>query len=216
VAETPMHLMPTLRATGFQVDQGRLDVSGHDPNASGAMPDPAWDEVLTLYREVRPRLVVSLFHLLESGQDAEDVVQEAFIQAARKWHTLRNEDAKSVTAWLNKIAVNLAKDKIKQRGRRREVIVSDYESVPQLVSKHLSPEWAYEVSAAFEVLRGLSNRQREVYLLRHYFGLDIQDIAHTIGRRPSTVREQLYRAQERITRKLGRHDGSSSSPTRRD
>ena len=78
-----------------------------------------------------------------------------------------------------------------------------------LVSRHISPEQAYEVSVAFDVLRGRSDRQREVYLLRHYFGLEIQDIAHVLDRQPSTVWVQLSRVQKRIIRRLGHLDESA-------
>ena len=178
-----------------------------------------WESVEDFYRQMRGGLVVRLFYLLSSRQDAEDVVHDAFIRAAQKWHLLRNGHVESVTSWLNHIAVNLALNKLRQRTRRREVALeelADYAVIRDQVSVSVSPDRAYDLLIAFDVLQGLSDRQREAYLLRHYFGFDIEDIADHLKRSPSTIRVHLYRAQEAITRKLGRFGGPSAAQARRD
>ena len=175
--------------------------------------DLPWSSVETFYRQIQSGLLVRLFYLLSSRHDAEDVMHDAFIQAARKWHTLRNKSASSATAWLYRIAVNLALNKLRQRKRRGEVALGEltnYQSVHQFVSALLSPEQAYEVSTALDALNSLSQRQREIYLLRHYFGFDIEDIADHLGRGPSTVRVHLHRAQETVRRKFGDGSGGRS------
>ena len=182
------------------------DVTSDDARPGGT--DPPWEWVEALYLDLRDDLVVRLVYLLKSRHDAEDVAQEAFIQAMRKWHTLRSRDTRVVAAWLYRIAVRLALTRLRQRGRRREVglnEVADYRVIRQLVSDFVSPEQTDDVSLALEMLSGLSDRQREVYLLYHYFGFGTKDIAHHLGLRAGTVRVHLSRAQQEIDRTLGHH-----------
>jgi RNA polymerase sigma factor (sigma-70 family) len=165
-----------------------------------------WRSVEEFYRQTQGGLVVRLFYLLSSRQDAEDIVHDAFIQAARKWHTLRSVEAAAATSWLNRIAVNMALNKLRQRRRSREVILgelADHLTIRESLSGQVSPEQALEVSVAMDAQRSLSARQREAYLLKHYFGFDVEDIANHLRRSPSTVRVHLHRAQQAITRKLG-------------
>lgn len=175
-----------------------------------------WTTVEEFYRLRRNGLVVRLFYMLWCKQDAEDTAQEAFIQAAKNWHTLRGDDADTVTAWLYRIAARLALTKLRQRKRRNEVALDDVAgpAIHHLVSSGLPPDRAYElVSTAVDVLGNLSPRQREIYLLRHYFGLDVADIAHHLRCAASTVRVHLHRAQETITRAGGRSDEPAAAPT---
>ncbi|MFL6144889.1 MAG: RNA polymerase sigma factor [Labedaea sp.] len=167
-------------------------------------PDPAdlpWQSVEELYHQVRNSLLVQLYYLLWNKQDAEDVLQDTFVQAARKWHTLRDRSRHSAGAWLRRTAVNLAYNRIRQRGRRHEVSLDDG-LADYLTSSQIAPEDAYEVSTALAALRCLSGQQRESYLLKHYFGFEMTDIAAHLGCKASTARVHLNRAQETIKRKL--------------
>ncbi len=160
--------------------------------------DPSWDQIQIYYLQLRGRLVVRLFYLLRSRHDAEDVAQEAFIRAARNWHALRRTDSKTVEAWLNKIAANLAMDMLRQRKQRREVMLDDSDAVREFISARVAPELAYEVSSAMDMLDRLSDRQRHVYLLRHYFGFKVAAIARHLDIDAGTARTHLHRAQKTI------------------
>ena len=203
-----------MSASGFNTGLCRSAVP-NDNSAPGERTDLPWQEVTELYCQTHKALYVYLFYLLQSRPDAEDVLHETFVQAARKWHT--REQEKATRAWLYKIAANLAYNKLRERRNRREVALAaedEHLAVRELISdQRLPAEQIADLQLALDALRGLSDKQRKAYLLKHYFGLDTDDIASKLACKPSTVRNHLYRAQETIDRQLG---GSSVKRTNRD
>jgi RNA polymerase sigma-70 factor (ECF subfamily) len=202
-----------MSASGFNAGLCRSAVP-NDNSAPSEHTELPWQEVKELYCQTHKALYVYLFYLLQSRPDAEDVLHETFVQAAKKWHTREKENA--TKAWLYKIAANQAYNKHRERRNRREVALAEqaeHLAVRELISDHLPQEQVADLQLALDALRGLSAKQRKAYLLKHYFGLDTDDIASLLDCKPSTVRNHLYRAQETIDRQLG---GSSAKRTNRD
>ena len=203
-----------MSASGFNAGLCRSAVP-NDNSAPGAHAELPWQEVKELYCQTHKALYVYLFYLLQSRPDAEDVLHETFVQVAKKWHTREQESA--TKAWLYKIAANLAYNKHRERRNRREVALAEqaeHLAVRELISdQHLTYEQIADLQLALDALRGLSDKQRKAYLLKHYFGLETDDIAGLLDCKPSTVRNHLYRAQETIDRQLG---GPSVQRTNRD
>ncbi|MGH7541839.1 MAG: RNA polymerase sigma factor, partial [Gemmatimonadota bacterium] len=100
--------------------------------------------------------------------DAADVVQQAFIKGFRNLERCR--DPERVGGWLFRIAVNLAKDRLKGR-RRKEVPL---EASEPLVSERGHPAEAAENAEIREeiwrALERLSDDQREAFVLKHVEG----------------------------------------------
>jgi RNA polymerase sigma-70 factor, ECF subfamily len=167
--------------------------------------DLPWQSVEQFYRAASKQLLVSLCYLLRSTQDAEDVLQEAFIRVANNWPTLGVESRARTCAWLKTTAGRLGLNCIRKRKRQREVALDEVLG-EHLNADQVTPEQAYEeidaARAALVALDSLSDRQRKVYLLKHYFGFDMKEIAEELECAESTARVQLSRAQQSINRKL--------------
>jgi RNA polymerase sigma-70 factor (ECF subfamily) len=142
---------------------------------------------------------------LRRPDDALDVVQETFVKAYT--HAARWDGAAEVAPWLTRIAVNQAID-IYRRGRRRlgkEEALDD--AAPQALAvgdpsperRVLGQEIGERVDSA---LRILPERQRAIFVLRHYEELSLQEIAQALDMSLGTVKSSLHRAVARLRERL--------------
>ncbi len=124
-------------------------------------------------------------------EDAEDVVQEALLQAFLGLERLR--DPERFGSWLYGITLNLAR----MRLRRRDPLLLDIDALERAGA---DGEGALE--AVRDALDVLSPREREAVVLHYVEGLDTQEVAALLGARPGTVRVRLHRARRRLQRDL--------------
>jgi RNA polymerase sigma-70 factor (ECF subfamily) len=124
--------------------------------------------------------------------DAADLVQEAFLMAWRKFHTLRDPGA--FGGWLLAIARNTARQS--QRGALR--LVSLEETMPAMVKE---PE--LDGQTALDAIRSLPETYRETLLLRLVEGMSGQEIAERTGLTAGSVRVNLHRGMQLLRAKLG-------------
>jgi RNA polymerase sigma factor (sigma-70 family) len=120
-------------------------------------------------------------------EDAEDVVQEAVLQAFLGLERLR--DADRFGSWLYGITLNLAR----MRLRRREPLLLDAGTVEQS-----APDGGAGLEAVREALDVLPPREREAVVLHYIEGLDTNEVASLLDARPGTVRVRLHRARRRL------------------
>lgn len=163
----------------------------------------------SLVRAYQDRLYHAMLALLNVPEDAEDVVQEAFLQAFRKLAQFRGDSA--FYSWLFRIALNLVHTR--RRQRKPMPISFDHNpehpldpvdsSGPSVDAGLLSIDQAALVRAALEELPW---EFREVLVLRDMEDQDYESIANALEIPLGTVRSRLHRArqafQERFTAKV--------------
>jgi RNA polymerase sigma-70 factor (ECF subfamily) len=160
----------------------------------------------------RHRLQIFRF-LLASTRDmdlAETLTQECFLKAHRNWSSFRGES--SAVTWLMRIAINLQKDHWRNRRMQfwrltRTNSVDLDEASDWLPSAESSQEQKLlareRVSQVWQAVKGLSERQRTVFLLRYVEELELSEIAQTTGLSEGTVKAHLSRALSRVRAELG-------------
>jgi len=146
-----------------------------------------------LLARYRARVVRLAAHILrrdgESGGEAEDVAQEAFLRAFRRLPSFRGEGRFS--AWLFGIAVRLCLDRRRSARWTREL---PEEAAPP--PSPSSPAGAADTRLLVEALLGrLSPPMRAALVLREMEGLDYDEIAATLGVPVGTVRSRLHSAR---------------------
>lgn len=151
--------------------------------------------------------------LLASTRDydlAETLTQECFLKAHRNWSSFRGES--SAMTWLMRIAINLQKDH--WRNRRMQFwrltqtnAVEMDEASEWLPSGERSAEqklMAQErVAQVWQAVKGLSERQRTVFLLRYVEEQELSEIARATGLSEGTVKAHLSRALGKVRAELG-------------
>ncbi|WP_152365340.1 SigE family RNA polymerase sigma factor [Microlunatus speluncae] len=160
----------------------------------------------------RPRLFRLAYLLCGGTHQAEDIVQRALIGLYRSWHRVHR--AGNVQAYARRAIVNSHVDEARLPWRRERTGVEliDRAAEPAGVSAEDSAElWA--------ALRALPVKQRRVVLLRHYWGLSVEETAADLGVRSGTVKSQTFDALRALRAVLARptdRENDDAQPTRRD
>lgn len=165
------------------------------------------DELAAEFAEHRPVLVGAAYRVVGSVVDAEDVVQETWL----RWSAADREDVRDVRAYLIRIATRLALNRLRQQKSRREQYVGPWLPEPQMSTPaHEDPAAVAEVAdsvsmAMLVVLETLSPLERATFVLREVFDLPFGEIADTLGRSESAVRQLAHRAREHVHARQPRH-----------
>ncbi len=138
--------------------------------------------------------------MTRSHEDAEDVVQEAFLRAFSAFDNLRG-DAKP---WLLTIVRNSSIDWLK-RNRNAAASVS-YDDAPDPAEPSPDPEESLVIARDRETVRQaleqLPEDFREALVLREMEGLSYKEIASTVGVPLGTVMSRLSRGRDWLKRIL--------------
>ena len=131
--------------------------------------------------------------------DAEDVVQDTFLEALSSLHALG--DPAAFRPWVLRIAVH----KCHRRFRRRKLLRAlgldrgaDDVTLAALAARGASPEQHAELAQLDAVLHALPERERTAWVLRHVHGHELTEVARLTGVSLATTKRVLDRAQRRV------------------
>lgn len=141
--------------------------------------------------------------LTRNDQDAEDVVQDAYLRALRFFAGFRGDDGR---AWLLAIVRNTCYDFLRSH-RPQELTETFDEEVHTTVDDSQSPEVVLirraDQTMVRRALETLPLPLREVIILRELEGLSYKEIADAAGIKIGTVMSRLARARARLQQQLG-------------
>jgi RNA polymerase sigma-70 factor, ECF subfamily len=152
-------------------------------------------------------------HITQNREDAEDVVQDAFLKAYEKLEQFQG-NSKFYT-WLVRIAVNESLMRLRKRRTGRMVSIDeDVETEEGSMPRDLAdwgpdPEQQYGQSEMADILRktvqGLPPGFRVVFVLRDVEGLSTEETAETLGLSIPAVKSRLLRARLQLRERLSRY-----------
>lgn len=126
---------------------------------------------------------------------AEDLTQEAFSAAFKRWEEVSHMDHPE--AWVRKVVANKAASRLRRLYAESRALVKTQPSRPDD-----SSTWADAVAVGSAVAR-LPRRQAEAVVLNYYSGLTHAEIADVMGCSIETTRTHLKRAKSRLAELLG-------------
>jgi RNA polymerase sigma factor (sigma-70 family) len=143
-----------------------------------------------LYAEHAAAVYAYAFHLLGTREEAEDVVQIAFMHAHRS--LVRGEELVHPRAWLSTVVKRQAFNRWRDR---RELPVED-----PAPDRHAAEpgDAAEQLSQVRAVLFSLPGAQHQAFVLRHWSGLSTREIAQVLGTSESAAESLLVRARASI------------------
>jgi RNA polymerase sigma-70 factor, ECF subfamily len=148
------------------------------------------------------------FRMTGKEEDAEEVVQEAFLRAYRSIG--RFEARSNFGTWVYRIAVNCALDLLEKRKHRQEQSITHDEADDvaeiQLVASNPGPdrqlyssELQQKVATA---LAQLTPVERIAFSMRHFEHLSIEEIGKTLKVREGAAKNTVFRAVKKMRRAL--------------
>lgn len=165
----------------------------------------AFDDMVITYS---PKLIRVAYGLLGNMQDAEEVVQDAFVRAYNAMSDFRGDS--SLETWLHRITVNLARNKYhwnRRRGDGVNISLSDNREPDEtdaadvdLPDSRLQPGQQLETDELnaniINAIHYLPKKMRETMVLRHLEDMPYEKIAELLDCRVGTVKSRLARGRE--------------------
>jgi RNA polymerase sigma-70 factor, ECF subfamily len=170
---------------------------------------------VALFNQHRQRLYGIAYRMLGSRDDADDMVQEAYL----RWHRTDLERVQTPQAWLVTIVTRLCIDRLRAARTERENYIGPWLPEP-LEGCPVSPadaqtELASDLSVAFlTVLERLAPEERAAFLLHEVFDSEYAEIARILGKNEAACRQIVHRARERVRRDRPRFTVSETARTR--
>jgi RNA polymerase sigma-70 factor (ECF subfamily) len=173
-----------------------------------------------LLRRHGPRLLVIARRFLRNEEDAQDVLQDAFLSAFR---AIGGFDGKArLGTWLHRIVVNAALQKLRRRQRHPEQSIDTFlpAFLPDGHRANPGPAWRgaaapLERQETHVLVRQCIDRLPESYrtilLLRDIDQLDTEETAQLLGLSTAAVKTRLHRARQALRTLLDPHFSQESA-----
>lgn len=154
------------------------------------------ESLAQLYHRTRAAVYGLALSILGSGHDAEDVTQDTYVTAWEKCHLYRPQG--TPMAWLLTITRNLARMKLRDRGRTQDLGEEQWHAIPAQ-SPSVTPEDRAVLEAALSIL---SDQERQIVMLHAAAGLKHREIAKLLELPLPTVLSKYRRALSKLKTKL--------------
>jgi RNA polymerase sigma-70 factor (ECF subfamily) len=156
------------------------------------------DALERIYRAYEGTVYGLARRICRSAEDAEDVLQETFLEVCRSIGGFRGSGPGSLTAWIKRVAASKALMRIRrEKYRETDELFEDSHAVARR-----DPDVGLTLDLE-EALNRLSERSRAVVWLHDVEGYTHEDIADLMGMTVSFSKSQLARAHTRLKSWLG-------------
>lgn len=151
-----------------------------------------------MFQEYKSLLFSIAYNMLGSVMDAEDCVQEAFLQ----WHVAREKETiVNPKSYLCTLVTRRCIDRLRSAQMQRETYVGLWLPEPLIENNDPSDLWELTESLSIAFLRlleHLSPIERAVFLLRQVFDYDYAEIADIVGKSAENCRQVMHRARRHL------------------
>jgi RNA polymerase sigma-70 factor (ECF subfamily) len=169
-----------------------------------------------LYKRYGSRLYTVAYRMTGSAADAEDLVQDMFLQVYRRLDSFRGEAA--LGTWLHRLAINTCLDFVRSKqGRRQRMTdtVDDLEALEAPAAGPWRPDAALDRMDLERAIAQLPPSYRRAFLLHDVEGLEHHEIGEALGIAEGTSKSLLFKARTRLRTLLrGREFGGAAQPAR--
>jgi RNA polymerase sigma-70 factor (ECF subfamily) len=140
------------------------------------------------------------FRLLWQRQDAEDIVQEAFVRVWR--HIGKFDLQKKFTTWLYQIVIRLCYDSLRARKRKTRIFQDDKPDADAFVPSENGDQNREKLQQLLTAVETLSPKQKLVFTLRDLHDFSIDQVASLTGLSTGSIKTNLYHARKTIRNQL--------------
>jgi RNA polymerase sigma-70 factor (sigma-E family) len=147
-------------------------------------------------REYRPVLGLAIA-LCRDRWTAEDLTQEAFAAAERRWSDVGELDRPG--AWVRRVVAN----KSASRWRRQVAEARALRRMPDRGNPGSDPQLSAETEELWAAVRSLPKRQGQVLAMTYLEGLSTSEVGDILGCSAPTVKTHLQRGRAALAQRLG-------------
>ena len=161
-----------------------------------------------LYDRFKDTVYRTAFFITRNSGEAEDAVQETFLDVLRALPNYDVAGPARFETWLYRVTVN----RCRSRMRRKRLPTADWEEIEERLERIPEPHPDYnpeevaldreQAVGLWQAVDTLSEEQRATVLLRYQQGLSYSEIAETLGISQGTVKSRLYHAHRKLKEKL--------------
>ena len=150
-----------------------------------------------LYDQYSKAMFNLAFRILNNREDAEDILQEGFVECFRNIASFRFES--TFGAWLKRIIINKCINHIK----KKKIDLTLCETLPPVVVEE-EEEVIYDTEKVFKGIEHLPDGYRIILTLYLLEGYDHTEISQILGITESTSKSQYSRAKEKLRNMLSK------------
>jgi RNA polymerase sigma-70 factor (ECF subfamily) len=152
-----------------------------------------------LYNQYSKAMYNLAYRMTNNREDAEDVLQEAFIECFRNIGSFRFES--TFGAWLKTILINKCINYLK----KKKVAIILQEKLPENIDEDDDSETIYDSKKIFKCIELLPDGYRVILTLYLLEGYDHAEISQILGITESTSKSQYSRAKDKLRKMLLTH-----------
>jgi RNA polymerase sigma-70 factor, ECF subfamily len=153
-------------------------------------PEPFAD----FYRREFPKMVALACAVSGTRVGADDLAQEALIEAERRWDRVGAYDKPG--AWLRRVTIQRA-------GKRRRRALLEAAAITRLAGEARIPAGPDHVEEVFDAISRLPLRQRAAVALHYLDGYSVAEVAAVMECAEGTAKAHLHKARTSLARALG-------------
>ncbi len=170
-----------------------------DPAAKAEL-DRAFSE---LYKAHLRDVYSYAYYRVGNHHDAEDLTEQAFLQAYRHFDRARREsNGRPLRPWLIRIAHNLASNYHRDRARRPEAALDAIEPPTHPHGTERVAEGREELREVIAKLDGLAEDRRDALIMRFALGMSNREIARALGRTDGATKVLIHRAIKQLEEEM--------------
>jgi len=162
-------------------------------------------EFSELYRAHLRDVYSYSYYRVGNHHDAEDLTEQAFLQAYRHFERARREsNGRPLRPWLIRIAHNLASNYHRDRARRPQTPLESTDPIPAKHGTEALVEGREELREVMANLEHLPTDRREALIMRFALGMDNREIARALGRTDGATKVLIHRAIKQLEEEMNR------------
>ncbi|MHC4932687.1 MAG: RNA polymerase sigma factor [Planctomycetota bacterium] len=169
--------------------------------------DLAWE---ALVRRFQARIYGLAMHYVRDPEEARDLAQEIFVQVYRKLDTFRENE--NLVPWMLRVGRNMCIDRLRRIKARPPADDVSLDDGAEIVAPDPTPEDAADATGRrrllYHALDGMSEKHREVILLKDIQGLKLDEIANLLHEPIGTIKSRSNRARIELASRVRALDPS--------
>jgi RNA polymerase sigma-70 factor, ECF subfamily len=182
-----------------------------DDAASKAELDRAFEQ---LYRDHLRDVYSYSYYRVGNHHDAEDITEQAFLQAYRHFERARREsNGRPLRPWLIRIAHNLAANYHRDRSRRPVANIEAIEPPSHPHDTEQIVEGRERLRAVIRRLDDLSDERRDALIMRFALDMSNREIARALGKTDGATKVLIHRAIKQLEELIASEDQVAEADT---